>query len=50
MHWSIKDPAAAEGSPEQRTEAFRRARDEIEVKIRQFIADAAKTKDSQLLV
>ena len=50
MHWSIKDPAAAEGSPEQRIEAFRRARDEIEVKIKQFIVDTAKTKDNQLLV
>ncbi len=50
MHWSIKDPAAAEGSPTQKIEAFRGARDEIESKIKQFIAGTAKIKDSQLLV
>ena len=27
VHYSIPDPAAAEGSPEERLEAFRRARD-----------------------
>ena len=26
LHWSIKDPAIDEGSPEQRIEVFRRAR------------------------
>jgi arsenate reductase len=47
-HWSTKDPADTEGTPEQRIEAFRRARDEIEHKIKQFIADAAKTEDRQV--
>lgn len=48
IHWSIKDPAAADAK--QRMEAFRGARDEIEGKIKQFIARSAKIKDSQLLV
>jgi len=47
LHWSIADPAAAEGSAEQRMEVFRRVRDEIEDKIRQFIAETAQTNESQ---
>ena len=29
IHWSFDDPAAVEGSPEQRLAAFRRTRDEL---------------------
>jgi arsenate reductase len=50
LHWSIKDPAAAEGSLEERVEVFRHVRDEIEDKIRQFITDTAQTNDSQLSI
>lgn len=50
IHWGIKDPVAADGSPGQKIEVFRDARDEIELKIKQFLADTAKVKDSQLLV
>ena len=37
LHWSIDDPADVRGSEEQRLEAFRRARDEIESKIKSFL-------------
>ena len=30
QYWPIEDPAAVEGSEEEKLEAFRRARDEIE--------------------
>lgn len=33
LHWSLPDPAAAEGSEEERLAAFRHARDEIERRI-----------------
>jgi arsenate reductase len=37
IHWSIEDPAAVEGSEEQRFEAFRRIRDELRRRVRDFI-------------
>ena len=37
VHWSIDDPSGADGSPEERLAAFRRARDEIVARIRAFI-------------
>jgi len=48
--WSIVDPSTAGGLPEQRTEAFRRVRDEIRDKVRQFIADTAQIKASELSI
>lgn len=38
IHWSIEDPAAAEGDEAARTAAFRRARDELRERLRGFIA------------
>lgn len=38
LHWSIPDPAAAEGGHEQRLEAFRVARDDLDGRIRGLIA------------
>jgi arsenate reductase len=38
LHWSFDDPAAVEGSPEERRAAFRRVRDEIAARIAGFIA------------
>jgi arsenate reductase len=49
-HWSIVDPNSADGLPEQRTEVFRRVRDEIKDKVSQFIADAAHVKASELSI
>ncbi len=34
LHWNLEDPAAAEGSEEQRLAIFRRVRDEIEQHVR----------------
>jgi len=36
-HWSIKDPAAIQGSEEERLDAFRQARDELRERLRTFI-------------
>jgi len=41
LHWSLADPAAAEGSPEQRREAFRRVRDEIQRNVRELATKMA---------
>ena len=43
LHWNIVDPNSATGLPEQKTEAFRRVRDEIKDKVKRFVADTAKT-------
>ena len=36
-HWSIEDPSLADGTPEERLAAFRRARDLIRNRVRVFI-------------
>ena len=36
FHWSLPDPAAVTGSTEDRKTAFRRVRDEIRQKVREF--------------
>lgn len=48
LHWSIQDPAAAKGSAEEKMQIFRGVRDEIEGKIRQFIAETAGAIETQL--
>jgi arsenate reductase len=37
IHWSIEDPAAVQGTEEQRMEAFHRVRDELRVKLQRFV-------------
>lgn len=37
IHWSFDDPAAIEGSVEERLRAFRRVRDEIRDQLREFV-------------
>ncbi|HUY14264.1 MAG TPA: arsenate reductase ArsC [Terriglobia bacterium] len=37
FHWSIEDPAAVEGSEEERLAAFRRIRDEIRGRLQGFV-------------
>lgn len=37
IHWSIEDPAVVEGGDEERLDAFRRARDELEKQLRAFV-------------
>jgi protein-tyrosine-phosphatase len=39
LHWSLEDPAAAEGGEMERLEAFRRIRDRLRERIRAFVAD-----------
>ncbi len=40
LHWSFADPATARGSEEERLAVFRRVRDEIEHRIRNFLKEA----------
>ena len=37
IHWSIEDPAAVAGSEIERQEAFRRIRDELRARLRDFV-------------
>lgn len=39
MHWSFQDPAAVEGSEEEKLAKFREVRDLIEAKIRGWLAE-----------
>jgi arsenate reductase len=38
IHWSFEDPAAAKGDEASRLAVFRRVRDEIRARLREFIA------------
>lgn len=38
LHWSFEDPAAVEGSDDQRRAAFRKVGDEIRARIGQFLS------------
>jgi arsenate reductase len=38
MHWSFEDPAAFEGSDEQKLAKFREIRDKIEKRIEDWLA------------
>jgi arsenate reductase (thioredoxin) len=38
FHWNIADPERVDGSSEQKREAFRRVRDEISWRVREFLA------------
>ena len=46
LHWSFDDPAAAEGSDEERLAVFRRVRDEIEERIRAYVAEPVAVGNS----
>ncbi|MGQ9683324.1 MAG: arsenate reductase ArsC [Anaerolineae bacterium] len=39
LHWPFDDPAAVEGTDEEKLAAFRRVRDEIEAKVRSWLSD-----------
>lgn len=39
IHWSFPDPAAVEGSEDERIAAFRTVRDSIEVRFREWLND-----------
>jgi protein-tyrosine-phosphatase len=42
LHWHLEDPAAVEGSEEERMEAFRATRTELSVRLRPFIEIARR--------
>ena len=42
LSWPFQDPAAQEGTPEQKLEKFRQLRDQIEQRIRQWLAELAR--------
>ncbi len=41
FRWSLEDPTAAQGSPEERLDAFRRVRNQIDHNIREFLAQVS---------
>lgn len=41
MHWSFRDPAAAEGSEEEKLAVFRQVRDQIEKRIKDWLSEQA---------
>jgi arsenate reductase (thioredoxin) len=43
IHWSFDDPANAKGSEEEQLALFRRVRDEIREKLREFIVSGKKS-------
>ncbi len=49
-HWSVFDPNSADGLPEQKTEVFRRVRDEIKCNVAQFVAETAQVAPSELSI
>lgn len=42
LHWSLRDPAAASGSDEERLEVFREVRDELRRRIEEELAPALR--------
>jgi arsenate reductase len=43
IHWSLEDPAAVEGSEEERLAAFRRIRDQLRDRVKTFVRERAQT-------
>jgi arsenate reductase len=48
MFWPFDDPAAEEGTEKERLEAFRRVRDEIDVRIRNWLREIVDPKREAL--
>jgi arsenate reductase (thioredoxin) len=45
LHWPFEDPAAAEGSNDERTAAFRKVRDQIHRRITAFLGDVGRDSE-----
>ncbi|MDE3283776.1 arsenate reductase (thioredoxin) [Lacticaseibacillus parahuelsenbergensis] len=45
LHWPLKDPAAATGSPTEVLQEFRNVRDAIEIRVRALAASADNKQD-----
>src|SRR5437667_3225064 len=43
IHWSIEDPVAAKGNDEMRLASFRKARDELQVRLGEFVGAERET-------
>ena len=43
IHWSIEDPAPAKGDAERRLASFRKARDQLQVRLAEFVAAEEET-------
>ena len=43
IHWSIEDPAAVQGTDEERLTAFRRIRDQLRERVKTFVREQART-------
>lgn len=50
LHWNIVDPNTAGGLIDQQKEVFRRVRDEIQDKVKQFVVDSTQIKTSELSI
>jgi arsenate reductase len=50
LHWNIADPNTSGGLSEQRTEVFRRVRDEIKNEVQQFITETAQARATELSI
>jgi arsenate reductase len=50
LHWSIVDPTSDDGLPGHKAEAFRRVRDEICAKVRQFVVDTGEINARELSI
>ncbi len=42
IHWSLEDPAAVQGTEEERRAAFRRVRDQIQERVEAFFSETAR--------
>ncbi len=42
FRWSLEDPTAAEGSREERLDAFRRVRNQIDHNVREFLSQISR--------
>jgi arsenate reductase (thioredoxin) len=49
-HWSIVDPNSDDGLPGPKTEVFRRVRDQICDKVKQFVTETEKIHASELSI
>jgi arsenate reductase (thioredoxin) len=46
LHWGLEDPAEAEGTDEQKLEAFRRTRTEVATRLRPFVELARRARQT----
>ena len=47
IHWGLEDPAAVQGSEQERLAAFRRIRDQIHEKVKSFLAERKDLRHGQ---